>query len=56
MERFTIIVEPIPGWRVPGVVRLRRALKVMLRAFGLRCIGLMGDGGIDSGKTEQSSL
>ena len=35
---FTLELEPLPtGWRTPPEQRLRLALKVLLRAFGLRC-------------------
>jgi hypothetical protein len=35
---FTI--EPLPG-KVPGVHRVRSALKVLLRSFGLRCVAVV---------------
>ena len=35
---FALELEPLPtGWRTPPEQRLRLALKVLLRAFGLRC-------------------
>lgn len=37
-ERYTIELEAVAGWRVPGIVRLRKALKLLLRSFGLRCV------------------
>jgi hypothetical protein len=37
--RYRLELEPTPGnWQTPPVQRLRFALKVLLRAFGLRCI------------------
>ena len=44
-QRFIIEVRPLPD-AVPAEVRLRRALKTLLRAFGLRCesIELKGQG------------
>ena len=35
-ERFTLTVEALPD-SAPAVIRLRRWLKMGLRAFGLRC-------------------
>lgn len=36
---LTLILRPLPGnWRTPPVQRLRIALKVLLRGFGLRCV------------------
>lgn len=35
--RFAIMIEAKPD-TVPATTRLRRALKVLLRAFGLRCV------------------
>lgn len=37
-ERFTITVESTANQQIPAVVRLRAALKVLLRGFGLRCL------------------
>lgn len=39
MSRFTLMLEPVGGggWAAPAEVRLRRALKCLLRSFGLRC-------------------
>ncbi|HET6324803.1 MAG TPA: hypothetical protein VFG04_08890 [Planctomycetaceae bacterium] len=39
-EQFRLTIESSPGWSVPAVVRVRRALKVLLRAFGLKCVDL----------------
>lgn len=39
-ERFTITIESVPGRDTPAIIRLRGALKCLLRAFGLRCVGL----------------
>jgi hypothetical protein len=38
MYRLLLKAEPPRGWLSPPVVRLRIALKVMLRAFGLRAV------------------
>jgi hypothetical protein len=35
-ERFELVVRALPGGG-PVEARLRRALKVLLRAFGFRC-------------------
>ena len=36
---FILSLRPEPGnWRTPPVQRLRLALKVLLRGYGLRCI------------------
>jgi hypothetical protein len=32
--------SPAEGWPVPVEVRLRRALKALLRSFGLRCLNV----------------
>ena len=38
-ERYTVVLTPLhTGWRFPPEQRLRAALKVLLRAYGLRCI------------------
>jgi hypothetical protein len=36
-ERFVLVVEPVAGF--DGWRALRRALKVLLRACGLKCVG-----------------
>lgn len=36
--RYALTLAPLPGWPTPPVVRLRGALKVLLRGFGLRCL------------------
>ena len=35
--RFTIELEAVPS-DIPAAARLKRALKVLLRGFGLRCV------------------
>ena len=36
---FALVLRPVPGnWHTPPVQRLRLALKVLLRGFGLRAI------------------
>ena len=39
-ERWVFTIEPLPG-KVPGVHRVRSALKVLLRSFGLRCVAVV---------------
>jgi hypothetical protein len=40
-ESFTLILRAEPGnWRTSPVLRLRGALKTLLRAFGLRCLSV----------------
>jgi hypothetical protein len=34
-EGFTVTLTPLPG-TVPGIIRLRRGLKTLLRSYGLR--------------------
>ena len=37
--RYHLELEPIPGnWRTPPLLRLRAALKRLLRNYGLRCV------------------
>jgi hypothetical protein len=36
-ERFALVLQAEP-WTTPAVSRLRRALKLLLRSFGLRCV------------------
>jgi len=36
-QMFTFTVRILPGWRGTPIGRLRSALKVLLRSFGLRC-------------------
>ena len=35
---YRITLRPAPGHATPGIVRLRKALKCLLRSYGLRCI------------------
>lgn len=35
---YTLTLTPVSGWSVPPSVRLKRALKTLLRGFGLRCV------------------
>jgi hypothetical protein len=35
-HRYVLVLEPLP--RVDGEQALRRALKALLRAYGLRCV------------------
>ena len=37
---YRIELEALPGWGRPGIQRLRAALKMLLRGFGLRCVSL----------------
>ncbi len=39
-EQFRLTIESAPGWSAPAIVRVRRPLKVLLRAFGLKCVDL----------------
>ena len=43
--RMTIVLVPDPSYRgpAPPIVRLRRALKLLLRAYGLRCVSVAPD-------------
>jgi hypothetical protein len=43
-ERFELELVAQPD-EVPAIVRLKRLLKVALRAFGLRCVGARTLGG-----------
>ena len=56
-QRFIIEVRPLPD-AVPAEVRLRRALKTLLRAFGLRCesIELAKGQGRAAGPTKAAQL
>lgn len=37
-ERYTLVLRALPHWNhVPGIQRMRAALKCLLRSFGLRC-------------------
>ena len=48
--RFILIVEPT-GDGPPGIVRVRQALKCLLRSFGLRCIDYAAsEGPADDGR------
>jgi uncharacterized protein YbjT (DUF2867 family) len=45
-ETFTLILAPTgPG--PDGIIRLRRALKILLRACGLRCVSVRENGPAD---------
>lgn len=41
-ERFRLTLEALPR-SVPGSARLRAALKLFLRMFGLKCIAVVRD-------------
>jgi hypothetical protein len=41
-ERWTFTIEPLPC-AVPAVNRVRSALKVLLRRFGLRCTAILDE-------------
>jgi hypothetical protein len=43
-ERYHLVLEALPDGGAPAAVRLRRALKCLLRAFGLRCVHVAPDG------------
>jgi hypothetical protein len=36
-EKFALVLQA-EAWSTPAVIRLRRALKLLLRSFGLRCL------------------
>jgi len=37
---YVVELTTEPGFTAPPDVRLRRALKLLLRSFGLRCVGV----------------
>ena len=39
-QRWTFRIEPLPS-EVPPVHRVRSALKVLLRSFGLKCVAVL---------------
>lgn len=39
-ETYTLTLRAVHGWSTPGITRLKRALKMLGRGFGLRCINL----------------
>lgn len=40
-QTFTLVLTPLPGWSIPAVARVKRALKYLLRWHGLRCISVV---------------
>ena len=40
---YTLTLASAPGWSAPVTVRLRKALKVLLRSFGLRVLSIVED-------------
>jgi hypothetical protein len=38
-QRFSLVLEPLPD-PIDGGYRLKRALKCLLRSFGLKCIAV----------------
>jgi len=63
-ERFIVELTP-EGVGPPGVIRIRRGLKILLRTCGLRCndirtergpSGIGGNGGTDSVSVDQLDL
>jgi hypothetical protein len=51
-EDYLLILRALPD-TVPGVIRLRAALKRFLRAYGLRCIRVEKVGAKPSEKAEE---
>lgn len=49
---FNLRLRALPGWRTEPAQRLRIALKVLLRGFGLRCLSATVAYGDDSKKPE----
>jgi hypothetical protein len=40
-ETYVVTLRPVAGWgNIPGIVRLRRLLKLALRSCGLRCVSV----------------
>jgi hypothetical protein len=40
-QTFTLTLRPLShGWRTSPIQRLRIALKVLLRGFGMRCVDI----------------
>jgi hypothetical protein len=39
-ERYALELVGLPGWSAPAIVRVRKALKVLLRGYGLKCVDL----------------
>jgi hypothetical protein len=39
-ERYALELVGLPGWSTPAIVRVRKALKVLLRGYGLKCVDL----------------
>ena len=39
-ELYTLKLRALPGYSVPGIQRLRRALKYLLRVCGLQCVAI----------------
>jgi hypothetical protein len=42
-ERWVVTLQALPDDWAPGWVRMKRALKMFLRVFGLKAIDLAGD-------------
>ena len=38
---YTLTLASAPGWSAPATVRLRKALKLLLRSFGLRVVSIV---------------
>jgi hypothetical protein len=54
-DRFQLTIEAAPGWSAPAIVRLRKALKAMLRGYGLRCVDLIEVGPAKSAMASEST-
>lgn len=48
-EQFILTLEPTPQGP-PAEIRLRRALKTLLRSFGLRCVNIQENNGDATGR------
>lgn len=59
-ERYHLELEPLPGWPdrnepIPAEVRLRLALKALLRRHGLRCVDARVIGATEAAETRGDS-
>lgn len=46
-ERFSLTLETLPTDPRPGAIRMRAALKFLLRACGLKCVMITNTSGED---------
>ena len=54
-EIYTLELRALPGYSVPGIQRIRRALKYLLRSCGLQCVTIDAEPRLDDRSKDPQS-